>query len=274
MSKEVYKYFTAEQAIDGDVVPVYRAFGFDQVQYVDPFLLLDYFSCDKEIITGDFPWHPHRGIETLTYIKKGRFSYNDSLGNKKTLKSGDVQWTKAGRGIIHQEIPHLDDGRIQGFQLWLNISSQQKMNSPINETYDGSEINSIKSADSEVKVLAGYYEGVKGPFKGTRPDFRLLDVSLKENTAIEIPVNSHNNVVIFLYQGCIEINNRNFCPYSTITFKPGDKVVVYGSDDAEFLVMEAAPINEQIVWKGSIVMNTKFQIQKAYQQLENGTFTK
>jgi redox-sensitive bicupin YhaK (pirin superfamily) len=283
--------------IEGAGVHLRRAFGFGNTSDFDPFLLFDDFRNDNpsEYLAG-FPWHPHRGIETITYVLSGNVDHGDSLGNRGTLGAGDVQWMTAGSGILHQEMPKGDaQGRMHGFQLWANLPASLKMTAPRYQDVQGKDIPEIVEDDgTRVRVVVGEFWGRKGPVEGIAADPRYLDVWVPPGRTRVLPVETTRHAFAYVFEGSgtfrdasqpqavktdrdghetyavEDIDNR-----SLVLFDRGDEVVVQaGEHGLRFLLISGRPLEEPVAWHGPIVMNTDAEIRRAVAELRNGTFIK
>ena len=274
---EVKKIINPIIASDGAGVKLKRSIGVEP-NYFDPFLMLDEFGSDnKDDYIGGFPAHPHRGIETVTYMLQGEFEHEDSTGAKGKMSSGDVQWMKTGSGIIHSEMPAMSEGRLHGFQLWINMPSKLKMSKP-NYIYIDSDQMSIHVDDEKrVKVIAGKFEKVEGPVKGHNVEPVYFDVELNKGKEFIFKIPSTHNAFIYLINGEIEIgtNKHNQVKDSTlILLEKGDDLNVRAKSNSKFLVISGKPINEEIARGGPFVMNTKAEVLQAVKDYHNGTFVK
>jgi hypothetical protein len=267
-------------AIDGAGVRLKRAFGNLQGVNLDPFLLLDdiHSNDPKDFIAG-FPWHPHRGMETVSYLVHGKFEHEDSLGNKGTIKGGEIQWMTAGSGIIHQEMPVQYDGLIRGFQLWVNLPSKHKMMQPRYQDIKKAEIKDVTIDNLvTVKVLAGDYNGVSGPVKGIISDPTYLDIHIDQENSFEYVVPSDHTAMLYILEG------EGYFDSSKEKLVDNDNLVVFGKGnrikietdkkDLRFLLMTGEPINEPVAWQGPIVMNTQQELRQAFSELQTGKFIK
>jgi redox-sensitive bicupin YhaK (pirin superfamily) len=288
----------SQPAIEGAGVHLRRAFGFGDTSQFDPFLLFDDFRNDRpEHFQAGFPWHPHRGIETITYVLAGSVAHGDSLGNAGTLAAGDVQWMTAGRGIIHQEMPTGDAaGRMHGFQLWANLPKALKMTDPRYQDVKADDIPTITDDDgTHVRVICGSFWGRRGPVDGIAADPRYLDVSVPpgKRRRIEVPLNANAFAYVFAGSGAFrdasaprlvatemigqgdepiltDVGNR-----SLVVFDRGDEITVQaGEDGIRFLLVSGRPIEEPVAWYGPIVMNTEAELRQAFAELREGTFLK
>jgi len=281
---------------EGAGVKLRRAFGFGNTTEFDPFLLLDDFRNDNpdDYLAG-FPWHPHRGIETITYVLAGSVEHGDSLGNRGRMGPGDVQWMTAGRGILHQEMPKGDaDGRMHGFQLWANLPSSLKMTEPRYQDIAVADIPDVTDDDgTRVRVICGEFWGKRGPVEGVAADPRYLDVSVPPNRRRRLAVERANHAFAYVFAGSgtfrdasqplgvanemtgavdaadsDETGNR-----SLVLFDRGDEIVVRAGDEGiRFLLVSGTPIEEPVAWYGPIVMNTQEELQQAFNELRDGRF--
>jgi redox-sensitive bicupin YhaK (pirin superfamily) len=289
----------AQPTLEGAGVKLHRAFGFQDPSELDPFLLFDDFRNEREedFIKG-FPWHPHRGIETITYVLSGSVEHGDSLGNAGTLGAGDVQWMTAGSGILHQEMPHGNaSGQMHGFQLWGNLPSSQKMTAPRYQDVTAKDIPEVIDDDgTRVKVIVGNFWGQTGPVDGIAADPQYLDVFVPAGVCKTFRIDTYRRAFAYVFggagafadasdpQGVLlekevageELNIRDLSGDRTlIRFGSGDEVTVQaGPDGIRFLLISGAPIDEPVAWHGPIVMNTKDELRQAMRDLQNGTFIK
>jgi redox-sensitive bicupin YhaK (pirin superfamily) len=282
--------------IEGAGVRLQRAFGFGQTDEFDPFLLLDDFRNDnpRDYLAG-FPWHPHRGIETVTYVLAGSVSHADSLGNQGTLGPGDVQWMTAGRGILHQEMPRGDvHGRMHGFQLWANLPSSLKMTAPRYQDIPASAIPEIVDDDgTRVRVICGEFWGKRGAVDGIAADPQYLDVWVPPGRRKRLPVEWSRNVFAYVFAGSGSFRDASpprpvqneladlavdeavdrLANRALVLFDPGDEITVHAGDEGiRFLLVSGQPIREPVAWYGPIVMNTVEELEQAYAELREGTF--
>ena len=270
----------SRQTIEGAGVRLKRAFADDLAHRLDPFLLLDDFhSSDPRDYIAGFPWHPHRGIETVTYMISGSVDHADSMGNRGTIASGDVQWMTAGGGIVHQEMPQEYGGFFQGFQLWVNLPSRGKMMEPRYRGVTRDEIETaIPSKGANVKVIAGRLGGTKGPVKDLVVDAEYIDVDLRPNMEFERPIKKGNTAFAYVFGGSGTYGpdkNTYVGAETLIVFGDGDSVASRaGKNGLRFLLASGKPVGEPIAWRGPIVMNTREELDLAYQEYWNGTFLK
>ncbi|MDJ1006694.1 MAG: pirin family protein [Paracoccaceae bacterium] len=289
----------AQPTMEGAGVHLHRVFGFGDPTESDPFLLLDDFRNDRpeDYIKG-FPWHPHRGIETITYVLEGEVEHGDSLGNRGTLGPGSVQWMTAGSGILHQEMPRGNTkGQMHGFQLWANLPSNLKMTGPRYQDISGADIPAVTDDDgTRVKIITGSFWGQRGPVDGIAADPLYLDVSVPPNTRRTLKVDTYANTFAYVFAGAArfaeasdpigvrvekevagqEVNLRDMSGNRTLVrFGTGDEIAVEtGAEGARFLLVSGQPIEEPVAWHGPIVMNTREELMQAVRDLNNGTFIK
>ncbi len=271
----------SRETIEGAGVHLRRAFGAMEVPRLDPFLLLDDFRSENpaEFIAG-FPWHPHRGIETVTYMLDGFVQHEDSIGNKGVIRPGDVQWMTAGNGIIHQEMPkHLDDGKMGGFQLWVNLPADHKMMDPRYQEVQRAQIPTLEPTKGvHVGVIAGTVGGVQGPVRDivVEPDY--LDVRMDPGTRFEHPVAEGHRAFAYVLGGRGRFDRESgevIDSENLVLFRNGDRVTIESADrPLRFLLISGRPLHEPVAWWGPIVMNTRREIEEAVEEYQNGTFVK
>ncbi len=274
---EINKIINPIPASDGAGVKLKRSIGVEP-NYFDPFLMLDEFGSEnKDDYIGGFPPHPHRGIETVTYMLQGEFEHEDSTGAKGRMKSGDVQWMKTGSGIIHSEMPAMSEGRLHGFQLWINMPAKLKMSKP-NYIYIGADKMQIhKDSDKQIKVIAGKFENAEGPIKEHNVEPIYFDIDLKKDKDFNIELPLAHNSFIYLIDGEIKIGEQihdKVKDSTLILLNKGQKLKVSSLTKAKFLLISGKPIGEKIARGGPFVMNTKEEILKAVQDYHNDTFVK
>ena len=281
--------------VEGAGVKLRRAFGFGNTEEFDPFLLFDDFRNERpEEYRAGFPWHPHRGIETITYVLAGSVEHGDSLGNSGSLGAGDIQWMTAGRGILHQEMPHGDQhGRMHGFQLWANLPASLKMSAPRYQDVQARDVPEVTDDDgTRVRVICGSFWGKTGPVEGVAADPRYLDVWVPPGTRRTLEVETTRHAFAYVFEGSgtfrdasdpkapltegatdAEVRRDSTGNRSLVLFDRGDEVVVQaGEQGIRFLLVSGKPLDEPVAWYGPIVMNTKEQIAQAIAELRNGTF--
>ena len=278
--RRVRESFMSRPTIEGAGVNLKRALGPGEARVVDPFLLLDDFhSDDPEDYIAGFPWHPHRGIETVTYMIRGVVEHGDSIGNKGSINSGDVQWMTAGSGILHQEMPQTFAGMFQGFQLWVNLPASRKMMVP---RYRDVRKDQIPSYSPEkgvvVKVIAGRCDNVQGPVTDLVVETEYLDVSLSAGKSFNHEIKSGNTSLAYVFEGSGRFspdNRSEIGAENVILFGDGfDVEVQAGADHVRFLLISGKPLREQIAWGGPIVMNTQAELDLAFKELRTGEFIK
>ena len=276
-SIEVEKIIKPMLSSDGAGVKLKRSIGVEP-NYYDPFLMLDEFgSEDKEDYIGGFPPHPHRGIETVTYMLHGEFEHKDSTGGKGRMKAGDVQWMKTGSGIIHSEMPAMSDGKLQGFQLWINMPAKLKMSKPEYIYINSKEMQIHKDLDKTVKTIAGKFEKAEGPIKGHNVEPIYFDIELNKDKEFVFDLPITHNSLIYLVNGEIQIGEKKHERISNsnlILLSKGENLKVKSISNSKFLLISGKPINEQIARGGPFVMNTKSEILQAVNDYHNGTFVK
>ncbi len=297
--RPVKRIVQSQPTMEGAGVKLRRAFGFGDTGETDPFLLLDDFRNDRpqDYLAG-FPWHPHRGIETITYVLNGTVEHGDSLGNRGTLGAGDVQWMTAGSGIMHQEMPQGDaQGRMHGFQLWANLPSSLKMTAPRYQDIKAGQVPEITDDDgTKVRVVCGDFWGQKGPVEGVAADPRYLDVFVPpgQRKTLKVEVERHAFAYVFEGSGTFRDSSKPFGVLlekdvngqeivvrdsvgdrSLVLFDSGDEITVQAGDQGvRFLLVSGKPIQEPVAWHGPIVMNTQAELRQAMSELRNGSFIK
>jgi hypothetical protein len=297
--RPVKRIVQSKPTLEGAGVKLRRAFGFGETSEFDPFLLLDDFRNDRpDDYQAGFPWHPHRGIETITYVLAGSVAHGDSLGNQGTLGAGDVQWMTAGSGILHQEMPQGDPaGRMHGFQLWANLPASLKMTAPRYQDIAAAAVPRITDDDgTSVAIICGSFWGQRGPVDGIAADPRYLDVRVPPGVRKSLPVETDRHAFAYVFEGSgtfsaasqplgvvtektfdgHEIRNRERTGNrSLVLFDSGDEVTVQaGEEGIRFLLVSGKPIAEPVAWYGPIVMNTQAELQQAAAELRDGTFIK
>jgi redox-sensitive bicupin YhaK (pirin superfamily) len=295
--RPVKSIVSSKPTIEGAGVHLRRAFGFGDTTDFDPFLLLDDFRNDRpDAYRAGFPWHPHRGIETITYVLAGNVEHGDSLGNRGNLGAGDVQWMTAGRGILHQEMPQGDaQGRMHGFQLWANLPSSLKMTAPRYQDIKAGQIPEIVDDDAtRVRVICGNFWGKRGPVEGVAADPRYLDVWVPAGKRKTLPVELERHAFAYVFEGSGDFRaasqpvgvltektdgadeilvREQAGNRSLVLFDSGDEVTVQaGEEGIRFLLVSGKPIEEPVAWYGPIVMNTQAELQQAFSELRSGTF--
>ena len=274
----VKKIIEPMPASDGAGVKLKRAIGTPELDYYDPFLMLDEFGSDNaEDYVAGFPPHPHRGIETVTYMLKGEFEHEDSTGAKGRMASGDVQWMKTGRGIIHSEMPAMSEGKLQGFQLWINMPAELKKNKPEYIYIDSKQMQTYKDLDKKITIIAGKFKDVEGPVIKHNVEPIYFDVELKEGKEFNFELLSTHNSFIYLVEGSIKIGDQAHASIQNsklIILNKEKNLDVLALKNSKFLLISGKPIGEPIARGGPFVMNTEAEIQEAIQDFHNGTFAK
>ena len=297
-TRKIVKVIKSKPTLEGAGVHLKRAFGFGQTELFDPFLLLDDFRGDSpEMYIKGFPWHPHRGIETITYVLRGSVAHGDSLGNSGVIGPGDVQWMTAGSGIIHQEMPHGDpEGRMYGFQLWANLPRKEKMIQPNYQGVTDAQIPRVKLSNGvEVSVICGNFMEATGPIKEVTIQPEYLDVCIPPHTVFIHEIPASHTVLAYVFEG-----SGRFCegtdPFtydfeatnyfdtkrkteldntSLILYGPGEQIKVTTVENSvRFLLISGRPIHEPVAWYGPIVMNSEEELKVAFEELQQGTFIK
>ena len=274
----VKKIIEPMPASDGAGVKLKRAIGTPELDYYDPFLMLDEFGSDNaEDYVAGFPPHPHRGIETVTYMLKGEFEHEDSTGAKGRMASGDVQWMKTGRGIIHSEMPAMSEGKLQGFQLWINMPAEFKKNKPEYIYIDSKQMQIYKDLDKKITIIAGKFKDIEGPVSKHNVEPIYFDVELNEGKEFNFELSSTHNSFIYLVDGDIKIGDQTHEPIQNsklIILNKEKNLDVLALKNSKFLLISGKPIGESIARGGPFVMNTEAEIQEAIQDFHNGTFAK
>ena len=295
--RPIQKISQSQPTLEGAGVHLRRAFGFGRTEDFDPFLLLDDFrNDDPAAYRAGFPWHPHRGIETITYVLAGTVTHGDSLGNHGSLGAGDVQWMTAGSGIVHQEMPAGDtQGRMHGFQLWANLPARHKMTTPRYQDVQAKDIPAVTDDDgTSVRIIIGEFWGKRGPVEGIAADPRYLDVFVPPGVKKTLKVDTRQQAFAYVFEGEGSFRDASdpqpvqteFAGVpqaipsmsgnrSLILFGSGDEVVVRAGDQGvRFLLVSGKPLQEPVAWQGPIVMNTQEELRQAFAELHAGTFIK
>jgi redox-sensitive bicupin YhaK (pirin superfamily) len=294
--RPVKKIIQSQPTLEGAGVRLRRAFGFGQTEEFDPFLLLDDFRNENpEDYVAGFPWHPHRGIETITYVLAGEVDHGDSLGNSGKLGAGDIQWMTAGSGILHQEMPKGDPhGRMHGFQLWANLPSSLKMTSPRYQDIGSGEIPEVTEDDgTKVRVICGNFWGKSGPVDGVAAEPQYLDVWVPAGKRRTLPIETTRHAFAYVFEGAGRFSGASGAQpvrtdrvgstggevyelagnRSLVLFDRGDEVTVEAGDAGiRFLMVSGQPLEEPVAWRGPIVMNTQEELRQAFAELRDGTF--
>ena len=296
--RKIKKILKSKPTLEGAGVHLKRAFGYYQVPLLDPFLLLDDFHSDNpsDYVKG-FPWHPHRGIETITYMLFGKVEHGDSMGNKGVIQPGDVQWMTAGSGIIHQEMPKgQKDGLMWGFQLWANLPATHKMMDPRYREVKSSQIPEVALAKGvKAKIISGQVNGTKGPVRDIVTDPEYLDITIPSKSTFQYPVKRGHTAFAYVIDGqgyfdegrdsyAFEAEGANYfdfkrecliAPENLVIYGDGDEVIISTEDKGvRFLFVSGKPIKEPVAWYGPIVMNTQEELRIAFEEYQKGTFIK
>jgi quercetin 2,3-dioxygenase len=295
--RPVKRIVASKPTIEGAGVHLRRAFGFGDTTEFDPFLLLDDFRNDRpEEYRAGFPWHPHRGIETITYVLAGNVEHGDSLGNRGNLGAGDVQWMTAGRGILHQEMPQGDEkGRMHGFQLWANLPASLKMTAPRYQDIKAPDVPEVIDDDgTRVRVVCGDFWGKRGPVEGVAADPRYLDIWVPPGKRKTLKVEVERHAFAYVFEGSGNFRAAS-APFGVLTektdgvneilvrertgnrslvlFDSGDEITVQaGEEGIRFILVSGKPIKEPVAWYGPIVMNSQAELRQAFTELKQGTF--
>ena len=278
--RRVSRVFKSQPTIEGAGVRLKRAFGYHQVPLLDPFLLLDDFHSDNpDDYMAGFPSHPHRGIETVTYMLHGSVEHADSIGNKGVIQSGDVQWMTAGSGIIHSEMPQKQQGELRGFQLWVNLPAAHKMMPPRYREVKQEQIPEISmNKGVKIKILCGEAAGTRGPVRDIVVDSQYLDVTVPRKTKFEFPVKDEYTAFAYIVSGAgyFDAEKKHLANEDhLVIFTSGDRIKITALDQPlRFLLVSGQPIKEPVAWHGPIVMNTQEEIRIAFEEFQKGTFIK
>ncbi len=273
--RSVEKLIRGRKAIDGAGVSLIRIFGYGDTKDMDPFLMLDAFdSTNSEDYIKGFPWHPHRGIETVTYLLDGIIEHGDSLGNKGVIGAGDCQWMTAGSGIIHQEMP-LSSDRLRGLQLWVNLPQKDKMTAPKYNGIEADQVPTVNEDGAVVKIIAGRYEETDGAFQPEFVKINYFDVEIDGGRKWSYRSDSELNQFIYILEGRGTVGNDSIEEHSCLLLGTGEELEVVASESGiRFVLLEGYRLGEPIAWGGPIVMNTKDELNLAFKELDEGTFIK
>ena len=269
-ARKIRSITRSRPTLEGAGVRLKRVFGSSEVPRFDPFLLLDHFGSDdpNDYIKG-FPWHPHRGIETVTYMIRGEVKHGDSIGNKGVIRSGDIQWMTAGSGIIHQEMPQPFKGNMVGFQLWVNLPKNRKMTDPRYMGITNKDIVRTSKDDAGINLIAGRIGGKKGPVHHLFVDVEYFDLHLSGNFEHKT---EKKTVFVYVYEGSVEIEGKKVSAEHCALLEEKGDIKITGK--AKFIFVAGNPLKEPVAWGGPIVMNTEKELEKAFQELDEGTFIK
>jgi hypothetical protein len=278
-ARKIERVYPAKATMEGAGVRLHRGFGYFEVPKFDPFLLFDDFSSvnENDYLAG-FPEHPHRGIETVTYILKGEVRHKDSIGNEGSIKNGEIQWMTAGSGIVHEEMPQHSDEGLQGFQLWVNLPKKDKMMHPRYQEIKADEIPVVEHGNSKVRVIAGKYQDHKGPVKDLMVAPTYLDVTLAANTPFVFETPFEHNFFLYVIESSLSVGNeiKQRVVLHDIAHTERGEVFTCTSEKegARFLLVGGKPIGEPVAWRGPIVMNTDDELEVAFAEYRTGTFIK
>ena len=264
-----------QSTYDGAGVKLKRIFAHEHTKLTDPFLLLDHFGSDNpdDYIKG-FPWHPHRGIETVTYMLGGTVEHGDNIGNSGTIGTGDIQWMTAGGGVIHQEMPKASKGMMHGLQLWVNLPAKNKMMEPRYRGILEKEVPFVNIPGGEVRVIAGTYKNVNGPVQELMVDIEYLDVRLKKGMSLSHTAKKGYTSFCYLIEGKGEFDDTKLEQAQLILFTETGSISIKAIDDMHYIFVTGKQLNEPIAWGGPIVMNTQEELEIAFRELDEGTFIK
>lgn len=276
-AREITRIVSAQSTSDGDGVQLKRVIGTQQLNYLDPFLLLDEFGSDKPLdYIGGFPAHPHRGFETVTYMLAGKMKHQDSTGHSGVIESGDIQWMTAGKGIVHSEMPEQTHGVLAGLQLWVNLPSKRKMSNPRYQEFPSSEIpQEIRKQDITIKIIAGITStGHKGVIENTDINPNYWHAKLPESSGFSEPCNPDHNAFIYVLKGKLFIGDKQqmLQKEELAVLSSGDKLKFYSQTGCEFIYVDGKPLNEPVFRGGPFVMNTRQEILQAFEDFKNGSF--
>jgi redox-sensitive bicupin YhaK (pirin superfamily) len=267
----IIKKYPAKKVSEGAGVIVNRVFGYGNTKEFDPFLMLDYFNEKANKTSKGFPWHPHKGIETISYFLRGSGLHEDSLGNKVTIKAGELQWMSAGKGIMHQEMPDTTKNGVEGFQFWVNMPAKFKLNNPTYDFIKKDEMKSYTTDGTKVNVIAGIFKGIKGPINKEEQGITMLHIILAKTQEISLSRTKNKQGFIYVFKGKGSLNNENIHIGNAYTLSEG-MITIKSNKYLEFIYAEGTPLNEPIAWYGPIVMNTNEEIKETLQAINDGTF--
>ncbi len=278
--RTIEKRITAQEVLEGAGVRLHRAFSYDGAKNFDPFLLFDDFTnTEADAYKAGFPMHPHRGIETVTYMLKGSVNHTDSMGNAGSIGAGDVQWMTAGGGIVHEEMPQVTEGGIQGFQLWVNLPAKDKMMAPRYQEIKADEIPVVEDNVATVRVIAGEYKEAKGPVQDLMVTPTYFDINLNAREEFSYKTPSSDTFFVYVFEGRLAVRDgrsEEWVSEGEIALLTNDSMATFtgGKDGVRFLFIGGTPLNESVSWAGPIVMNTEEELQQAFKELQDGTFIK
>ena len=274
-NRTILRTLDSQATSDGDGVKIKRIAANGNMGLLDPFLMLDEIAADDSAdYIGGFPPHPHRGFETITYMLDGAFTHRDHMGNEGHLRAGGVQWMTTGRGIIHSEMPEQDEGRLHGFQIWLNLPAKDKMQDPRYQEFEPDSIPELDlGAQSKARIISGELKGVRGPITNVATDPTYFDVRLAAGQSMDIPIQASYQGLIYVYQGSIALAGQALKAQQLGQLSEGENVHIEAEQDSGFLFLAGAPIREPIANYGPFVMNTREEIQQAIEDYNSGRLT-
>lgn len=272
--RSIITTINAAATSDGDGVKIARSIGSNLLPQLDPFLLLDELKSDEAAdYMGGFPSHPHRGFETVTYMLEGQMRHKDSAGNEGVIRSGDIQWMTAGSGIVHSEMPEQEEGRMWGFQLWINLPAAQKMRAPRYQEIASGDVPEINNDSARIRVLAGECDGVRGSVQDIATQPTLLDLKLKRKHVQRVDIPEKHTTIVYVYKGSLSIEGRELQAQQLGHLSSGESLELIGGDDGVgALILAAAPLNEPVVRAGPFVMNTQQELEQAFSDFRSGHF--
>ena len=275
MNRKIESVISGQAATDGDGVSLTRILSLPQVKQFDPYLMLDSFGTDSPVPGPGFPWHPHRGIITISYMLKGSIEHEDNMGNHGTITAGGVQWMKAASGVIHQEMPHPGSEGIRGFQFWLNLPASEKMSKPAYGDIQSDEFAVVISGTGvSVKVIAGEYGGKKGLFDFVQTEPEFYDITLGKGRSITFETSPDKNFFLVGITKGAEVEGIAINPHEASLLSEGDSVAISASEDSRILLVGGNKLKESIAWSGPIVMNTQSELRLAFKELKSNSFVK
>jgi hypothetical protein len=265
--------YKAKQVMEGGGVKVNRVFGYGQTTEFDPFLLLDYFETNSNKPSNGFPWHPHKGIETITYMLRGEIEHQDTLGNKDIIGGGELQWMTAGRGIMHQEMPKPSIDGYQGFQFWVNLKASEKLTSPRYKDIKKGEMKSVQKDGVIINVISGNFEDTVGPIDKSDAGISMFHLVVLKGKKVSLKREENKKGFIFVFTGNGKLNEEKIEAMTAYTLSEGE-FLVNAINDTEFIFAQGIPLKEPIAWHGPVVMNTRKEIEETFNDISNGTFIK
>lgn len=269
----IKKEYKAKRVMEGAGVPVNRVFGYYELNDFDPFLMLDYIDAEPNAMAEGFPWHPHKGIETISYMLKGEVKHEDSIGNKGTIGAGELQWMSSGRGILHQEMPGNNSEGAQGFQFWLNMPAKDKLNKPDYQYIKKGEMKTYNENGVEVKIISGEYKGIRGVIDKRNLGVSMYHVVMEKDSSITFSLQNDKSGFIFVFEGNGTVNNEKIEEFTAYTLEQGE-LEFHSNEKMQFIFAEGVPLNESVAWRGPVVMNTQEELIQTFSDLQKGTFIK